>query len=372
MTKETVSFALFFMLTGGSKQTRKKQLMKKNKVIIWGLGSVGRYAVKMILQKKTLELAGAVDIDPDKVGKDAGELFGFENAGVTVSSDIDEVLKTEADVVLIYLPNMRDKGDMRPTGFTPNAENICRALRAGKNVITTLPVYHMKKTAPKLYEMVNNCALENKVTYTQQGIFPGLFNPYLPIVIASMTGRTDKVIVTGGQDDSYNTSPWVAVFGYGKNPEDFNGALIKDTITSYYGPAVMEIAERTGIEYDEYEEEHRMFTAETEMNPPCGKVMPGTISAHEFVMRCMKDGEEVTGFHFIHKVCDDLQPVPAMFDGYKIVGEPNLEVVIKGMIPAEEPFASSTAPGVNLIPLVAEAQPGFIDALDLPASRPVL
>lgn len=33
--------------------------MKKYKVIVWGLGSVGRYAVKMIQSKKSLELVCA-------------------------------------------------------------------------------------------------------------------------------------------------------------------------------------------------------------------------------------------------------------------------------------------------------------------------
>ncbi len=47
--------------------------MKRYKVIVWELGSVGRYAVKMIQSKKSLELVGAVDVDPKKVGKDAGK-----------------------------------------------------------------------------------------------------------------------------------------------------------------------------------------------------------------------------------------------------------------------------------------------------------
>ena len=47
--------------------------MKKYKVIVWGLGSVGRYAVKMIQSKKSLELVGAVDVDPKKVGKTRGK-----------------------------------------------------------------------------------------------------------------------------------------------------------------------------------------------------------------------------------------------------------------------------------------------------------
>jgi len=346
--------------------------MKKYKVIVWGLGSVGRYAIKMIMQKKSVELVAAVDIDPEKVGKDAGELFDFGKAGVVVSNDIDQALALEADVVLVYLPNMRDAGNMRPSGFTPNVVNICRVLKAKKNVISTLPIYAMKDSVPELYNMVNDTAIEHGVTYTQQGIFPGLFNSYLPIVIASMAGKVEKVIVTGGQDDAYNTSPWVHVFGYGKKAAEINAPLLKDIITSYYGPTVVEMADRLGLDYDEYVEEHKIYTAETYLSPPCGEVAPGTISAHEFTMKCVKDGEEITGFHFVHKVCDDVQPVPVIKDSYTIIGEPNLEVVIKGMIPAVESFATSAAPGINLIPQVVEAKAGFIDALDLPASKSIL
>lgn len=346
--------------------------MKKYRVIIWGLGSVGRYAVKMIQQKQSLELVGAIDLDPAKVGMDAGEVFGFPKTGVTISNDIDSVLNMDADIVLDYLPNMLDAGDNRPTGYTPNAENICRALRAKKNVLTPLPVYHVHKTAPRLYDMVHQCALENGVTYVQQGIFPGLYNPYLPVVLSSMAGRVDSVIVTGGQDDAFNASPWVHVFGYGKDPAAFKSARLKDIITSYYGPTAMEIADRVGLEYDEYVEEHEIFTAEVEMNPPCGKVMPGTISAHAFKMRCLKAGSEVAGFHFIHKVCHDVQATPPMADEIIIKGEPEMTLTIQGMIPGIEPFATSAAPSVNLIPQCVEAKPGFVDALDLPASKPVL
>ncbi len=345
--------------------------MKKYRVIIWGLGSVGRYAVKMIQEKKSLELIGAIDIDPAKVGQDAGEVFGFPPTGVTISNDIEAVLKLEAEVVLLYLPTIYEAGNMRPSGYKPMAENICQALKAKKNVLTPLPIYHLHKTAPAIYEMINQCARENGVTFVQQGIFPGLYNPYLPVVLASMAGRVDRVIISGGEDDSNNLSPWVRVFGYGKDPHTFKKERLKDIITSYYGPAVMEIADRVGIEYDEYVEDHEIFTAEVEMNPPWGPVKPGTISAHLFSMRCLREGQELTGFHFVHKVCDELQPNPPIADTITIEGEPNITVKVRGMLRSVEPFASSAAPSVNLIPQCVAAPPGIIDALDLPASKPV-
>lgn len=318
-----------------------------------------------------MELVGVIDIDPGKVGRDAGEIFGFSAAGVIVSDDTDAVLNMDADVILVYLPNMPDPDDLRPTGFGPNVENICRALRAKKNVLSPLPVYHFHKTAPELYEKLNQCALENGVTYVQQGISPGLYTPYLPVVLSSMAGQVDSIIVTVGEDDAYNSSPWVRVFGYGKDPEKFNSGPLKNIITSYYGPTAMVIADQAGIEYDEYVEDHEIFTAEVELNPPCGHVKPGTISAHVFSMRCLKDGKEVTGFHIIHKVCHDIQPEPAIADKIVIEGEPNITVSIDGVLPHDEAFSTSAAPSVNLIPQCADARPGFEHALDLPVSKPV-
>ncbi len=348
------------------------EIMKKYRVIIWGLGHVGRYAVKMIQQKKTLELVGAIDVDPKKIGKDAGDVFGFPETGVIVSDDVDAVLGLDADVVLLYVPDMRDEGDNRPTGFTGGAKMICRALSAKKNVLTTLGIYHVHKTAPKLHEMIEQCALENGVSYFQQGIFPGLYSPYLAVVLSSMAGRVDSVAVTGGQDDAYNNAPWVQYFGYGKDPETFDLGVLKDIITSYYGPTTMEIADQVGLEYDEYVEDHEVFTAEVELNPrSIGKVKPGTISAHLFTMRCLKEGREVTSFNFVHKVCHKIQPNPPISDKIIIEGEPNMVLSLRGMLDSVEPFSTSAAPSVNMIPQCVNAEPGFINALDLPVSKPV-
>ncbi|MBU1195399.1 MAG: hypothetical protein KKE62_19085 [Proteobacteria bacterium] len=346
--------------------------MKKYRVIIWGLGHVGRYAVKMIQQKTSLKLVGAIDVDPGKIGRDAGEVFGFQKTGVIVSNDVDAVLGLDADVVLLYVPDMRDKGDNRPTGFTGGAKMICQALSAKKNVLTTLGIYHVHKTAPKLYEMIKQCALENGVSYVQQGIFPGLYSPYLPVVLSSMAGRVDAVTVTGGQDDAYNNAPWVQLFGYGKDPKTFDLSALKDIITAYYGPTTMEIADQVGLEYDEYVEDHEVITAKIELNPKSvGKVMPGTISAHLFTMRCLKKGREVSTFRFVHKVCHKIAPEPPIWDKIIISGEPNMTLSLRGMLDPVEPFSTSAAPSINIIPQCVEAGPGFINALDLPVSKPV-
>ena len=103
--------------------------MGKYKVIIWGLGNVGRSAVRMIAERtEMLELVAAVDVDPKKVGKDAGEVFGFAPVGVKVTSDIDAALRMQADVVMDFCPTeMDDEGT-----FMPSALGMAKALDAGK------------------------------------------------------------------------------------------------------------------------------------------------------------------------------------------------------------------------------------------------
>ena len=82
------------------------------KVIIWGLGSVGKSALEIINARKSLQLVGAFDVNPAKVGKDAGEVFGLETAGVIVSDNEEEVLNIEADMVLYYPPTKWDPGKL--------------------------------------------------------------------------------------------------------------------------------------------------------------------------------------------------------------------------------------------------------------------
>ena len=88
------------------------ELKKEYKVIIWGLGSVGRSALQIINEKKSLKLVAAYDVDPKKVGRDAGEVCGFSPAGVIVSNDREQVLNTDADICLYYAASMWDEGKL--------------------------------------------------------------------------------------------------------------------------------------------------------------------------------------------------------------------------------------------------------------------
>ena len=58
------------------------------RVVHWGTGNTGRLALRGVLQHPELELVGLYVHNPDKVGRDAGELIGLDAAGVVATSDV--------------------------------------------------------------------------------------------------------------------------------------------------------------------------------------------------------------------------------------------------------------------------------------------
>ena len=63
-----------------------------SKVIVWGTGNVGRPALRAVLSHTDLELVGVIVSNPDKVGRDAGELVGMAPVGLAATDDWATVL----------------------------------------------------------------------------------------------------------------------------------------------------------------------------------------------------------------------------------------------------------------------------------------
>ena len=94
---------------------------KKYRVIQWCTGVVGSAALKHFIENPVIELVGVLVTNPDKVGKDAGDLVGLPKTGVLATNDVEKIIALEADGVH-FAPIVTD------------VDMICRLLRSGKNV----------------------------------------------------------------------------------------------------------------------------------------------------------------------------------------------------------------------------------------------
>ncbi|EKF23426.1 dihydrodipicolinate reductase, family protein [Mycolicibacterium hassiacum DSM 44199] len=99
------------------------------RVIQWATGAVGSAQLRGIIDRPDLELAGVFVYSPQKAGVDAGELVGRPPTGVRATTDKNEILATDADLVL--------HAASKAGGNDTNLDDIVALLASGKNVITT-------------------------------------------------------------------------------------------------------------------------------------------------------------------------------------------------------------------------------------------
>ena len=70
------------------------------RVVKWTTGNVGRAALRGIDERAGLELVGLFVTNPEKAGVDAAELGAPGSVGAKATTDVDEIVALDADVVI--------------------------------------------------------------------------------------------------------------------------------------------------------------------------------------------------------------------------------------------------------------------------------
>lgn len=136
--------------------------LEKVKVIQFGCGLMSRVIMKNLIEHGA-QIVGAIDHNPDIVGKDIGEIanLGY-NTGLTVSNNAEEVLSsTDADIVV--LTTMSYIKEVFP------AIKLC--VENGMNVLTLADeaIYPWNTSTAETSE-ISRLAKENGVTVTGTGM----------------------------------------------------------------------------------------------------------------------------------------------------------------------------------------------------------
>ncbi|RYE79513.1 MAG: diacylglycerol kinase, partial [Myxococcales bacterium] len=71
------------------------------KVVVWSTGTVGRHAIKGVSEHPALELVGVWVSNPEKEGKDAGELAELgRTLGITATNDKEALFALQPDAIV--------------------------------------------------------------------------------------------------------------------------------------------------------------------------------------------------------------------------------------------------------------------------------
>jgi hypothetical protein len=348
-------------------------MTKTYRVVAWSTGNVGRHAIAGIDARPDLELVGLWVSNPDKVGRDAGDLAGLgRTLGVTATGDVEALLALEPDVVVHTA--MADHRLMEAL------EDLARILRAGVNVVSSGPVflqYPFGVVDDSMIEPVQSAAIEGGVSLFVNGVDPGFANDALPLVLTGVCERIDELRVSEVLNYATYNQPMVIfdIMGFGRPIDEVPMILQPGVMTMAWGSVVRQLAAGLGVELDSIEEWYEREPALETFEVDSGTIEKGTAAALHFELRGMRNGKAPIVLEHVTRLHDDLAPEwpqPAGHGCYRVQvsGEPNytLDLQLLGS-DGDHNTAGLKATAmrlVNAIPAVVEGAPGLLTALDLP------
>ena len=186
---------------------------RKIRVVQYGVGKMSVYTMRYVYEKGG-EIVGAIDVNPDVIGKDIGEIMGCEPKGVKVVSaqEAEKVLKeTKPDIAIVTTMSLLSDVE--------DALMLCA--KVGVNAITTCEeAFYPWNSNPQLTKKIDETAKQTGCTITGSGYQ----DIYWGELITAIAGSTQKIKKIKGSS-SYNVEEYgialAKAHGAGLSLEDF-------------------------------------------------------------------------------------------------------------------------------------------------------
>ena len=346
--------------------------MSKIKVVEVGCGKMAKYAMRYVFEKGA-EVVGAVDINPNVIGKDISEIMGGENRGVTIEhvDNLGEVLdRTGADIAIVMTMSLvNDIRDVLKTIVTHRV-----------NAITTCEEAFYAGNSNKLvFNEIDSLAKANGVTVTGCG-YQDVFWGNLISVIAGSTHTITKI----KGSSSYNVEDYgialAEAHGAGLSLAEFDEKVAKPSelsseeinkqieegtfAPSYMWNTVGWLADDFGLHITSMTQKCVPMTNEKDVNSTTlGMVVKaGDATGMSAVVTATTEEGIILEAECIGKVYDETE-----FDKneWTIYGEPDTTVIVNRPATVELTCADI----VNRLPNVIKAEPGFVPTTKMGTPR---
>lgn len=340
-------------------------MIKENvKVIIWGLGEMGKGMAEMLLEKKGVEIVGVVARGP-KIGMSMYEILDVEKGDQKdlLMDSYENVIKAgAADIVLICTDSF----------VKESFDKIKYCVEKGINVISTAEeMAYPKAQEPELAAELHRLAKQNRVTILGTGINPGLI---MDLLVITLTGACVDVESIKAERIN-NLSPFgKAVMegqGVGLKLDEFNKRVRENNLDGHVGfpESINMISDALGWELSqEIELSRAPIVSQVYRKAPNAEVQPGDVAGCNMKGYGYVDGELKIEMLHPQQVEPQLEG-GATGDYITIKGTPNINMSITPEVPGG---IGTIAMTVNMIPNVINATPGLKTMIDLPVPRAIM
>jgi hypothetical protein len=309
------------------------------RVVQYGLGPIGLGVARILLERPGFQLVGAVDVAPEKQGRDLGELLDIEPVGVVVTPD--PRVARGADVVVHATQSRLAQVEaqlLELLGFGVDVVSTCEEL--------SYPWFHHAASARRIHE----AAQQAGVTVTAVGVNPGFAMDLLPVLLTAPCRVVRRLVVERRVDVRARRLPLQQKVGVGLTEEEFQAGVAAGVVGHVGLPeSVAMIAAALGWTVDAIADQVRPVLRD------------GRVEGLRQEARALVDGEERIRLDLTMAV--DLEdPV----DRVRVEGEPSFVAEIPGGLHGDIATCALVA---NALPLVRAAPPGLRTVLELPPLR---
>ena len=350
---------------------------------VWSTGGIGSIAIHAIHERPNFELVGVWVHNPEKVGKDAGELAGGKPIGVKATNDFDALVALRPDAVF-YAASGPDRDKAAVLDYV-------RLLEAGINVVTTTSTHMISPDTyePEFRDQVEAAARKGNATIHAGGIEPGFVADYLPVVIATQSKSIRKIhsYEIALYDDYGVDFIMKEGMGFGM-PMDYKSWLeAPGGIASSWTGQISLVAKALGVKVEEICSTFDKAASPRTFDVAFGTVEAGTCGAIRAQAIGIVDGKEAIIVEHVTRLAHDIAPDWPKGVGdlsYRVVieGEPTIETVMElvhddpasvgigWMSSGAGAMVSTAMRALNAIPGVVAAKAGIASSFDLPLPIP--
>jgi hypothetical protein len=325
---------------------------KRIRAIQYGVGPIGAGLARLMREKQSIEIVGAIDTDPAKAGRDLGEVVGAADApwGVSVTSDAAALLQESADVVV----------HSTSSSLPAVADQLIACLAAEACVVSTCEelAYPFRKH-PQLAAKLDAEAKAWGVALVGTGVNPGFVMDKLVATLSAVAQKIESVRVTRIVDAAGRRLPLQKKVGAGMSVEEFRAQVAAGAIKHHGLPeSVALVSDALGLGVDEITETIEPMVARETVRTEFLEVAPGQAAGVHQIARGLADGAE--------KIYMELQMYVGAKDprdAIELQGQPNISLVIPGGTHGD---IATAAVVVNTIPAILDASSGLRTVRDLP------
>ena len=166
------------------------------RVVQYGCGKMSKYTMRYVYEKGG-EIVGAIDINPNVIGKDIGTIMESVDKGVIVES-----VEKAREVLMETRPDACIITTMSLLSDIEDAVMLCAEL--GINAITTCEeAFYPMNSIPNLTKEIDMLAKENNCTITGSGYQDAFWGN----LITTIAGATHNIKMIKGSS-SYNVEDY--------------------------------------------------------------------------------------------------------------------------------------------------------------------